>query len=406
MRAINSFIFGGSATIGTEKAGFEVDRVLEMTDNMHELNAYHFVRNRPDIPLVPPSVWENEEYLNELKNEDFDFSFNNCPCSGLSLANRKASVDAEINQQFFRVSGWLKHVQPKAFVVENAPTLLSFGTPILQQFIRDLDKTYKFTVLRDQAGNHGVAMKRARAMIVGWRRDYFEDSVPQVLMRKNENGEYTLRHAFEGISQNTPNYFDQPEQTGLEFLIPGAVAAGHSVDMEAALNIEKYEKQLKEVSETKYNGIVRLAERMKVKAIWDKSPAGTNWDDKAGSMTSYTRHIHPDGERFMSIREYASLMGYPQDFVFYEGGRTPIVQCIAQGVPVNFVRWIAEEAKRNIKEPTYLSKTADVIFQNNINEQYEEFSFAEFDALSKVELSKKSKVLRDERVHSSIDNFF
>lgn len=402
MKAINSFIFGGSASIGTELAGFKLDLVLETTDDMVDKNAYHFVLNRPDIPIISPSVWENEEYLKELVNEDFDFSFNNCPCSGLSLANRQASVDAEVNQQFFRVSGWLKFVRPKVFVVENAPTLISFGTPILQQFIEDLDDHYKFSIIRDEAGNHNVAMRRARTMIVGWRKDYFDNKIPQVLMKRQPK--YTLKDAFNGINHNTPNALDFPEIRKDEFLIPGAVEHNLTVDMEASTYFDKYKDKLLAISETKQNAIIRLGERLKVKAIWDKSPAPTFWDDTAGSMTSYTRHIHPDGERYFSIREYAALMGYPNDFIFYDGGKTPVVQCIAQGVPVNFVKWIAEEAKRSIEEPKFIS-SMDIVFQNHLKEEYEEFTFDDFKKLTKVETTKKAKKLRDFDLHSSIADF-
>ena len=52
IKAIGCFIFGGSQTIGHLKAGWNVDRVLEMTENMKEINSAHFVKNYPDIPII------------------------------------------------------------------------------------------------------------------------------------------------------------------------------------------------------------------------------------------------------------------------------------------------------------------------------------------------------------------
>lgn len=32
---------------------------------------------------------------------------------------------------------------------------------------------YRFTIVRDHAGNHEVAMSRMRTLVIGWRRDIF-----------------------------------------------------------------------------------------------------------------------------------------------------------------------------------------------------------------------------------------
>ena len=39
-------------------------------------------------------------------------------------------------------------------------------------------------------------------------------------------------------------------------------------------------------------------------------------------------------------------MGYPDNFIFYpDECKTPIIQCLAQGVPVGFVEYITNEIK-------------------------------------------------------------
>ncbi len=39
-RAVNGFIFAGSFSIGVMNAGFELEKVLEMTDDMPEKNRF------------------------------------------------------------------------------------------------------------------------------------------------------------------------------------------------------------------------------------------------------------------------------------------------------------------------------------------------------------------------------
>ena len=80
---------------------------------------------------------------------------------------------------------------------------------------------------------------------------------------------------------------------------------------------------------------------------WDKSPCRMKLTDKFPSFTSLTRLIHPIENRDLYIREYAHIMGYPDDFIFYPDCKVNPVQCIAQGVPVNFIRYISNEIKNS-----------------------------------------------------------
>ena len=134
LKAIGCFIFGGSQTIGHLKAGWNVDRVLEMTENMKEINSAHFVRNYPDIPVVLPSEWSASGYLESLKGK-YDLLFANNPCSGLSQINPLASADNKANEHFYEVFDVIKKVEPKIFLLENAPTLITLGVPILKKMV-------------------------------------------------------------------------------------------------------------------------------------------------------------------------------------------------------------------------------------------------------------------------------
>ena len=67
MKVLNSFIFGGSASIGIIQNNFTLNDVLEISDNMINENAYHFHKNYPHINIIGPSIWENDNYLNNLK---------------------------------------------------------------------------------------------------------------------------------------------------------------------------------------------------------------------------------------------------------------------------------------------------------------------------------------------------
>ena len=165
MKAIGMYIFSGSQTIGHMKAGWDVDRVLEMTDDMRESNAFHFVRNY-NIPIIIPSVWNSGDYLDSLVDE-YDLLFANPPCSGLSAINRNAGVDNDVNKHIYEVANVIKKIRPKTFLIENAPTLIAKGLPILKDIQKLLSSDYRVTIITDLAGNHSVPMYRKRTLVVG-----------------------------------------------------------------------------------------------------------------------------------------------------------------------------------------------------------------------------------------------
>ena len=75
MKAVGNFIFAGRASIGVMNTGlFEIDRVLEITDEIVEQNAKHFMHNYPSIPVVIPSTWEKEGYRESIKDVDLLYS--------------------------------------------------------------------------------------------------------------------------------------------------------------------------------------------------------------------------------------------------------------------------------------------------------------------------------------------
>ena len=127
------YIFGGSNSIAVMQSGYKIDRVLEISEEIKETNSYHFVRNYPDIPIILPSEWQSEGYLDSLRDSDYDLFYANNPCSGLSAVNRLASLHNPTNHYFYDVIHAISRIKPKHFLMENAPRLTTIGIPILHE---------------------------------------------------------------------------------------------------------------------------------------------------------------------------------------------------------------------------------------------------------------------------------
>lgn len=409
-KALGVMIFGGSATFGAEKAGYKIDRVLEMTDDMHLKNAYHFAQNRKDIPLVPPSTWENVPHLQNLKKNNYDLLYANCPCSSLSQINRNASVDGANNVQFYRVFEVIKNVEPKAFIIENAPTFIKLGYPILLDCVEQLTDKYKFTVIRDHAGSHGVPMKRLRTLLVGWHKDYFNSEIPLLKMKRSP--QTTVKDAIGDLYDkplgSIPNHDLIPHRGWQEFEHLYHTVKPNSSIM---LSIMDMWDEIKDtVTDTSYINQITTAKAKKEKGqnIWDKSPWRSGENDAAPSLTSVTELIHPIHNRPYTIREYARLMGYPDDFIFEpEKSETEIIQALAQGVPAPFIEYISSEIKEAISGNRRMiigSRHKELCFQHHSKGKYNTFTMEELKSL--VEPNDKGKVegLEVDKTFSDLEN--
>lgn len=356
MKAIGMYIFGGSQTIGHLLEGWKIDTILEMTDNMIENNAYHFHKNYPNIDIKLPADM-TDEYLETLVDK-YDLLFANPPCSGLSTINRNANVNNEINKYIYNVIDTAVKIQPKIFFIENAPTLTSTGLPILKNIAKIVNNQYYLLVINDKAGNHNVPMYRRRTFVIGFNKKYFK-SIPKL---NTECVNCTVSDVFSNIDLTYNKEFLSDSDTTL-FKYYNIIKNGDSLYRTLATNnIEDIPESIKSnIDKFRY----KLENNLR---IWDKSPSKLCLNGYVPSLTSLSRLIHPIENRDLYIREYAAIMGYPNDFIFYDNEcKISAIQCIAQGVPVNFIRYISKELMKSFSYTEYIDGEVVYINQTNSN---------------------------------------
>ena len=320
-------------------------------------NAYHFIKNYPKIKVKAPSEYENnEEYLDKLKKENYDLLFANPPCSGLSQINRNASADCAINGNIYKVVNMVKRIEPKTFLIENAPTLTTTGLPILKT-ISTMIPNYKLIIINDYAGNHNVAMTRRRTFVIGFNSKYFA-KLPNI--HNNCQPYYSIEDALKGVDLTYNKEYDKDAETNL-FKYYNLVKPNDSLYLALA------REDVQDLPDSTSRAIKKIQSQIKNnQRIWDKSPWRSPKDGRAPSLASVVRIMHPTKNRDLYIREYARLMGYPDDFVFYtKECSTPAIQCIAQGVPVNFIRYISKEIKDSFKTKEFID--GDIVYINQCN---------------------------------------
>lgn len=373
LNAIGMYIFGGSNSIAVMQSGYKIDRVLEISEEIRETNSYHFIRNYPDIPIILPSEWQSEGYLDSLRNNNYDLFYANNPCSGLSAVNRLASLHNPTNHYFYDVIYAISRIKPKHFLMENAPRLTTIGIPILHELYDTLKHDYNILILNDCAGNHSVPMLRPRTVITGYRKDIYENLGTPLFepdKQKQLNVFDTIGDLYnEPIDGSTKlNHIENLDEYYKVFKpMFRDMKQGQTLVKCVMKDIDKY----KDIYPKSFaHQIYRSRDRvLKGEGIWDKSPTRLNEQKHFPSLTSLCVFIHPVQDRFLTIREYARIMGYPDDFEFYEGGKLSYIQCMAQGVPVNFIKYILSQID-NVKQGKAKFIKTNLIYQNNNYETY------------------------------------
>lgn len=397
LNAIGVFIFCGSATFGAERSGFKIDKVLEISEDIVKQNAYHFIQNRKDIPIVLPSEWEKNGYLHlNEKSKNYDLLYANCPCSGLSQINRNASVDSETNIHFYRTFDTIEQVKPKTFLIENAPTLIKKGYPILLDMVKQLGDEYKFTIIRDYAGNHDVAMKRMRTLVVGWRKDTFDNKIP--LLHMNKLKQKTVKDligdlynvplgSIEGHVLHGDRDWKKYDSVVIPYVKQNSSMLLSTIEHFGTLknNFEDDAPTMKQI-----NGAIDR--KSKGQNVWDKTPWRPRENGPAPSLTSVSCFIHPTLDRQWTLREYARLMGFPDDFKLETNEcETDIMQCLAQGVPAGFIEYITGEIREALNgERNFVegSENKNLNFQHHTHEVYKPFNVDELQNMKELESDK------------------
>jgi len=148
----------------------------------------------------------------------------------------------------------------------------------------------------------------------------------------------------------------------------------------------RYDELHSQLTEEEKKLVLRTKEKYDAGgSVWDKSPLRLELNGRAPSITSVNRYIHPTEDRDIYIRECARLMGYPDSYKFYSGSKVSVIQCVAQGVPVNFIKYISTEIMNQLKNSVYYDD-CDVIYINQTSgiQNITKFSTDEFQKFIKV----------------------
>ncbi|MBR5033256.1 MAG: DNA (cytosine-5-)-methyltransferase [Treponema sp.] len=318
---VELFAGAGGLALGMEMAGLSHVFLNEFDHTACET----LRKNRPNWNVVEGDIHSID--FSPLR-DTIDVLSGGFPCQAFSYAGKKLGFEDARGTLFFEYARAVKEINPKICIAENVKGLLSHENgKTLEGMISVLNELgYKVLEPRIlKAINYNVPQKRERLVLVAIRND---------------------------IDIN----FEYPKPSRRIFTLQDALKKGDLYDTDVPDSIgQKYPKRKAEIlSKVPQGGYWRdlpldLQKEYMMKSFYlggGKTGMARRmaWDEPCLTLTcapaqKQTERCHPDETRPFTVREYARIQTFPDDWIF-AGSMSQQYKQIGNAVPVNLAKEI------------------------------------------------------------------
>jgi len=309
---VELFAGAGGLAIGLEKAELKPILLNEIDKNCVET----LKKNRPHWNVIHGDV----KNIN-FKNIKADILTGGFPCQAFSYAGKKLGFNDVRGTLFYEFARAVKEIQPKIFLGENVAGLTSHDSGRTLATMIDLLKSlgYKVQYKILNAVNYSVPQKRRRIIIIGTKSGInFEYPKPHKKI-------VTLRDALKDVQKSLGTKYSKKRKKILDLVKPG----GCGIDLPLDLQKEFLGKSF-----NSKGGKRGMARRI-------------SWDEPCLTLTTspsqkQTERCHPDETRPFTIREYARIQTFPDNWKFV-GSVSSQYKQIGNAVPVKLAEKIGKQ---------------------------------------------------------------
>jgi len=331
------FAGAGGLALGLEKAGLKCAALNEMD----RFACQTLRKNRPHWKVLEGDV--KDFGFSEYKSK-VDVVTGGFPCQAFSYAGKKLGLADARGTLFYEFARAVKEVAPPICIGENVRGLLSHDNgKTLEGMISVLDEIgYRVVPVEVlKAVHYKVPQKRERLVLVGIRKDMdakYEYPKPHGKI-------YNLRDA---LKKGELYGSDVPESAGAKYP-PGKKTVLDLVPPKGYWRDLPPDVQKEFMGGSFYlgGGKTGMARRI-------------GWDEPCLTLTcspaqKQTERCHPDETRPFTVREYARIQTFPDDWEFV-GPLAQQYKQIGNAVPVNLGRAIGHSVVRFLNACYSLSK--------------------------------------------------
>lgn len=326
-RSIELFAGAGGLALGLEQAGFEAVLLNEW-----DKHACQTLRtNRPEWNVVEGDVSQLDftPYRGKV-----DFLSGGFPCQAFSYAGKGAGFNDIRGTMFFQFARAIAEVQPKVILGENVRGLVNHDggrtLATIQQTLQDLGYTLVEPRVLN-AMNYRVPQKRERIFIVGIRNDladkaqfYWPEPFERVMTMTDALKAGELYDT--DVPPSEGQVYPEHKKVVMDLVPAGGCWRDLPDDIARAYMKGSYFLG---------GGRTGMARRL-------------SWHEPSLTLTcapaqNQTERCHPDETRPLTVREYARIQTFPDDWQF-AGAMGQQYKQIGNAVPVN----LAEAVGRSL----------------------------------------------------------
>lgn len=379
-RAVSLFSGCGGFCEGVRLGGFDVTAAVEWDRFAAETYRHNF----PEVPLFSGDIhdflnplspaWENEaSRFEDVDERNTDLVFGGPPCQGYSQIGTRILDDPrnELYLQYVRILTTLK---PRVFLMENVPNMLllakgRFKKEVLQAFAEAGYSNSGVSVVA--ATDYGVPQLRKRAIFFGVRDGLDLEVEAQTFLEAalaEERQELqTVRQAIGDLPKRTAIHYEDLSYP--RTASPSTIMDELRLDRDGLWYTSAYKQSAagrrrlfnhhtKEIQERRKALIALLEPGAKAdslpKAIWDGArpekwrrldPDAPAYTILAQMHRDLSEWVHPDFQRWITVREAARLQSFHDGFVF-KSSEWQMLKQIGNAVPPLLGRALAAAAER------------------------------------------------------------
>lgn len=366
---------------------FKIDYIDELDEDVKNAVTNDF--GGTDI-----SAYKNYIKKNNIQPTDLQFSIP--PCAGLSLLNcGNRGCDAKANGWMYETVKWFIAQENTVLCLENAPGLVGAdGLKVLKNVenilkANGVENDYRFHLTKTTTKNHGIPQHRSRSFfylykkkehlklkniahekisVEKWLEKYpqtFDESIDHIPLKDNWATVYidflndkNEWHVFRDLLNNSP------ESEKIIACWPTWIE-----------NYKKDPKYFDGYENMKKDADYKIKKLEQGLGYWDASPNFIKGRINAIVAKNSYNTIHPIYNRYLTIRELMSLMGYPDDYklVNVQKNFNHICQSLPICTGMDHIRWAAGIATENPKyvEKMSIQPTARLFLQSNMKADLE-----------------------------------
>lgn len=312
---IELFAGAGGLALGLEQAGFEGLAFVEF----NHAACSTLKTNRPHWNVIEGDIHQIDfTPYNGLA----DLISGGAPCQAFSYAGKKLGFNDTRGTLFHEFVRCISEVHPKMFLFENVRGLVSHDHGRTLETIKSVLSDFGYSMQQQilNACYYGVGQKRERLILIGTRNDLLDHI--HFEYPKPDSEFTTLRTALTGCPPSLGEAYSENKKKVMELVPPGG----------CWINLpENIAKEYMKKSYFSGGGRRGIARRI-------------SWDEPCLTLTTspsqkQTERCHPDETRPFTVREYARIQSFPDDWQF-QGSMADQYKQIGNAVPVEFARRI------------------------------------------------------------------